>query len=134
MPTNLSNNNDCGKNIPYPGSAIALGWRNGAVRFEVTSGTKCKGFNLPDSCGEDQQTGITDALLWAWPLTVRLSTAPLPQKWILMTAGGQSSFTSGPQASSRRRVCDTVTFGEPKGTVTNQGANSAIVRLIRQPD
>jgi hypothetical protein len=55
---------------PVPGSAIALGWKNGAVRFEVTPGTKCKGLNLPDSWGEDQQTGITVALLWAWPLPV----------------------------------------------------------------
>ena len=131
-PSDISKNKDCGKNISVSGSAMVLAWKRGTASLAVSPRTVLKGF-FSDSCGDDPQTGITDALRWPWPQPVALSTAPLPEKWLFdhrkptIILHLRSSDVK-PTESLRH-----VTFGELKGTVTDQGSNTATVRLIRQP-
>lgn len=131
-PTDLSKNKDCGKNIPIAASAMVLGWKGGQVSLVVSPNTVLKSFNN-DRCGDDPQTGITDALRWPWPQPVALSTAPLHKELIFdhrhktIVLHLRSS-----DVKPTERVRNTI-FGELKGTVTDQGYNAATVRLIRQP-
>ena len=131
-PSDISKDKDCDKNISVPGSAMVLGWKRGTASLAVSPNTVLKGFSN-DTCGDDPQTGITDALRWPWPQPVALSTAPLPEKWLFdhrkrtIILHLRSSDVK-PKESVRH-----VTFGELKGTVTDQGSNLATVRLIRQP-
>jgi hypothetical protein len=131
-PTDLLKNKDCGKNIPIPRSAMVLGWKGGAVSLAVSPSTALKGFSN-DTCGDDPQTGITDAVRWPWPQPIALSTAPLAKKLIFDDRSQTiilhlRSSDVKPTESLRH-----VTFGELKGTVTDHGFNTATVRLIRQP-
>jgi hypothetical protein len=125
----LSKNPDCGKNIPWPGAATVLGW-DGRLSLEVSPNTQRKNFNSVDRCGEDPQTGITDALQWAWPQPVKLSTGSLSSKEIFGHARSFKVFLHNSDiapAQSNRHV----SYGSLSGTVTDTGSSSATVRFIR---
>lgn len=131
-PTDLSKNKDCGKTIPIAHSAMVLGWRRRQASLAVSPSTGLKGFSN-DTCGDDPQTGITDAVAWPWPSPVALSTAPLPEKWIFDDRMRTIVLHLRSSDVKPTELLRNVTFGELKGTVTDLGSNAATVRLIRQP-
>jgi hypothetical protein len=131
-PTDLSKDKDCGKNLPVAGSALVLGWKGGAVSLAVSPNTVLKSF-VNDTCGDDPQTGITDAVRWSWPQPIALSTAPLPKKWIFDDRRRTIILHLRSSDVMPTKSLRHVAFGELNGTVTDQGSNTATVRLIRQP-
>ena len=128
--TDISKNADCGKSIPVPNAADLLSWSSNQVSLKLTRKTVLKIGG--DTCGDDSQTGITDALLFGWPNLDPLSKAALPRKWIFDSRMRTivvhlRASDVGPTVITRH-----VTFGMLKGTVTDRGTNTATVRFIRK--
>jgi hypothetical protein len=129
--TDLSQNPDCGKDIPFPGAAMVLGYRGGHISLAVSRKTALKGFGSPDECGADQQTGISDALLWDWPTPVALQSAPLTARQIF---GRRHAFAVTLRSSdvAPTRSTRPATLGALSGTVTDVGSDQATVRFVRR--
>ena len=128
--TDVSKNPDCGKKIPVPNAADLLTWSNNQVSLKLTRRTVLKIGG--DTCGDDSQTGITDALVFGWPNLDPLSTAPLPRKWIFDTRKRNIVVTLRSSDVGPTVITRHLTFGLLKGETTDRGTNTATVRLIRK--
>lgn len=124
----LSKNADCGKSIPAPDAAMVLGWSGGRLSLDVA--TKTALGRSPDTCGEDPETGITNALLWAWPKPVALSTGPLPKSEIFGKARSVTVLVHNSDVAPAHADRH-VTYGSLSGTVTDTGLNAATVTFKR---
>jgi hypothetical protein len=131
-PSDISKNSDCGQNKPVVGSpAMLLGWDGGRLSLEVTRGTQA--LPRPNHCGEDEQTGISNQLHWAWPSPAKLQPVEaLPARKIFNRHIHAIAITML-SARGDRLPPYTVKWnaGQLMGTVTDTADNRATVRFIR---
>jgi hypothetical protein len=130
--SDISKNGDCGKTKPVPGSpAMVLGWKDGRLTLEVSRRTALT--KPVNRCGEDEQTGITNQLFYAWPNPAKLSAVEgLPARKIFNRRIHSFAITMlSPRGD--RLPPHTLHWhgGGLGGTVTDIGENHATVRLIR---
>ena len=110
---------------------MVLGWRANQLSLSVSPNTVLKNFT-DDRCGDDPTVGISDTLFWAWPKPVKLSTAPLPERWLFdakrKTIVLQLRSSDIAPFKNHRDVIE----AQLKGFIDDTGHSSATVRLIRQ--
>jgi hypothetical protein len=128
-PTDLSQNADCGVDKAGDAAAMVLTYKAPKLGLDVSPKTKLKAFG-GDSCGEDQQTGISDELFFAWPNPPALQGANLPLRRVF---GRNRGFTIQVRAQEAGPIPHTVSgqFGPLRGTVTDSALNSATLRFVR---
>jgi hypothetical protein len=123
---------DCGVDKHVGGSpAMLLSWNDGRVSLEVTNRTAQ--LAPPDKCGEDEQTGITNQLFYAWPHPAKLQAVEgLPASKIFNRHIHPIAITML-SARGDRLPPHTVPWkgGQLTGTVTDIAENHATVRFIR---
>ena len=111
---------------------MVLGWRANQASLVVSPGTVLKSFGSPDDCGEDPTAGITDMLFWAWPKPVKLSTAPLPERWLFDAKRKTIVLELRSSDIAPFKKHRDVGNGQLKGFINDTGHSNATVRLIRQ--
>jgi len=136
--SDISKNPDCGKSKPVSGNpAMVLGWQGGRLSLDVSRGTQSQPGNTsaPNHCGEDEQTGITDQLFWAWPFPAKLSAVQaLPAREIFNHRIHTIAITLLSARGDRLPPHIVHWNSSPlSGTVTDTADNRATVRFIRQP-
>jgi hypothetical protein len=88
-----------------------------------------------DRCGEDEQTGITDQLFWAWPFPAKLSAVQAVPAHTIFNRRIHTIAITMLSARGDRLPPHVVHWntGQLTGTVTDLGENHATVRLTRVP-
>jgi hypothetical protein len=130
--SDISKNADCGKDKKPGGQAMLLTWTEGRVGLAVTRGTQSNTTPI-DRCGLDAQTGITDALHYAWPFPAKLSAVEaLPATEIFNRRIHVVTITMLSSPADERPGHTAPWNASPlTGTVKDSAKNRAIIRFVR---